>query len=353
MSERPTAKGILVALSLGCVFMLVAAEGVLRFAMPHWREFYSGWFIRTIRVPDHGVVTTGLPGFDGFFAQYNGDFRVRVRLNDFGLRNPDPVDKAGGRVWVIGDSMTFGWGVGQDEIYSSVAGRLLKVPTYNIASPRNNVCGYQALLARMPESVRPSAVIIGLVLENDVRAYDCRAEAKSAEGGTPSGNGTQQVRVESVNIFLTKYTALYNFFAVSLTRVAFIQDALGAFGLIEKPHTYERSLSEAKLERAIERTAAEIDALRTMLPAGTPLAVLIVPGRFEIKNGDPFFRELRQGMGRALAGRGIAAIDPIEEFTRAGFEPTHFPHDGHWSPLGHEIAGRTTARWLRGQGIGG
>ena len=34
----------------------------------------------------------------------------------------------------------------------------------------------------------------------------------------------------------------------------------------------------------------------------------------------------------------INTIDPISEFKAAGFKPRHFPHDGHWSPLGHKIA---------------
>ena len=58
-------------------------------------------------------------------------------------------------------------------------------------------------------------------------------------------------------------------------------------------------------------------------------------------------------MGRALAERGIATIDPIEEFMRAGFKPTYFSYDSHWSPLGQEFAGRTTTEWLRRQGIEG
>ncbi|MGH6660796.1 MAG: hypothetical protein ACREB6_04605, partial [Rhodospirillales bacterium] len=85
---RPTKKGIAVALAIGCVLALLAAEGILRLVMPHWQEFYSGWFIRTIEVPGHGRVTTGRPRFDGYLAQNNGDFRVRIRINDFGLRNP-------------------------------------------------------------------------------------------------------------------------------------------------------------------------------------------------------------------------------------------------------------------------
>ena len=51
MNERPTVKGMAVALVLGCILTVLVAEGILRVAMPHWREFYSGWFVRHIRVP--------------------------------------------------------------------------------------------------------------------------------------------------------------------------------------------------------------------------------------------------------------------------------------------------------------
>ena len=348
MSERPTAKGIAVALVLGCVLLVFAAEGLLRIAMPHWQEFYSGRFVRNIRIPDHGVVPIGRPGFDGYFSQNNGDFRIRIQINDFGLRNPDPVDKADGRIWFIGDSMSFGWGVKQTEIYSSVAGRLLGVPTYNVASPGTNVCGYQALLARMPEGAKPRAVVIGLILENDINDYDCRVAAeKEAQIGDMTEN------VINTKIFLTQNSALYNFFAVSLKRVPFINKALIDFGVIKRPHAYVRQTSDERMAVSVERTAAELNALRNALPDGTPFAVLIAPARFEIRDGDPFFRKLRQEMVFALAKRNIPALDPFDEFLSAGFGPSHFAHDGHWSPLGHEIAGRIAAEWLRRQGTGG
>jgi hypothetical protein len=350
MSGRPTVKGMVAALVLGCLLTILAAEGVLRIAMPHWREFYSGWFVHNIRVPDYGLVPTGRPGFDGYFSQNNGDFRVRIRINDFGLRNPDPVDRADGRVWFIGDSMAFGWGVKQTEMYSSVAGQLLGTPTYNIASPGTDVCGYQALLARMPKAAKPRAVIIGLIMENDIGKYDCRA---AAEAEKDAQIGDMTATVADPKIFLTRNTALFNFFAVSLKRVSFINKSLIALGLIERPHADTRQKSLARMAASVERTAAELEAIRDMLPPGIPFAVLIAPVRFEIRDGDPFFRKLRQEMVSALAKRNIPALDPIDEFLKAGFGPSHFAHDGHWSPLGHEIAGRIAADWLRRQGYGG
>jgi hypothetical protein len=83
-----------------------------------------------------------------------------------------------------------------------------------------------------------------------------------------------------------------------------------------------------------------------MLPAKTPFAVLIAPSRFEIRDQEPGSIRMRKALSAGLAARGIAVIDPIAGFLKAGFRATHFRHDGHWSPLGHDVAGRAVAKWL-------
>ena len=346
MSGRPTLRGRLVAVLVGIVLTGVAAEGVLRIAMPQWREFHSGWFIRKTVVPGLGVLNIGEPGFDGHFAQNNGDFRVRITINQFGLRDPEPVAAADGRIWIIGDSMAFGWGVERDQMYSSVIGRALDAPTYNVASPGTNVCGYQALFARMPDTVKPRAVVVGLVLENDVRPYDCRAEARGKERQAASGNGDAVIDWISVKQSLTRNLALYNFLAVASKRVGVVREALTAFGVIRKGHVYRRQIADEGFDAAVEKTADELAALRAMLPNDTPFAVLIAPARFEIRDGDAFYRRLRRRMTAVLASRGIAVIDPYDRLVAAGFGPTHFAHDGHWSALGHRLAGEAAALWL-------
>ena len=352
-SESPTFFGIVIALAVGCVLLAFAAEGILRIAMPHWQEFYSGRFMRVIHVPGHGLVTTGRPGFDGYFSQNNGDFRVRLKINEFGYRNPDPVSEAEDRVWFVGDSMAFGWGVEQKEMYSSLAGALLKTPTYNVASPGTNVCGYQALLARTLKRAKPRAVIIGLILENDIRDYDCRAEAtlSSADIVQP-GEDIRVTSLKRLKIFLTQNSALYNFFTVSLKRVAFINEILIRVGLAAKGHAYKPANTKAGFEKVINRTAVELADLKAQIPNHIPFAVLIAPARFEIRDRDTAFHKVRLETVRALKAHGIAVIDPIEEFLKAGFGPTHFAHDGHWSAQGHKLAAEAAAEWLRGQNTG-
>jgi hypothetical protein len=53
----------------------------------------------------------------------------------------------------------------------------------------------------------------------------------------------------------------------------------------------------------------------------------------------------------ALARHDIAFVDPIEGFKKEGFKATHFAHDGHWSALGHKLAGEALAAWFAGRGL--
>lgn len=339
-SAQPTFTGRLIAVSIGLLLLLAMAEIGLRLTMPQWSEFYSGRFMRAIYDERFGWFAIGVPGFDGWFAQNNGDFRAHIYINDFGLRDNQPISSANGAVWVIGDSMTFGWGVEEGQRYSTVLGRLSDHPTYNIASPGTNVCGYRALVAQMPASVTPTAVIVGLVLENDLMEYNCAARAAS---GPPADSE----RLMGIKIWLTGHSALYNIVAGSLKKVDIIHRALIAIGLANEEQAYKQEFASATVGAVTTSTASEITNLRNQIPAGTPFAILIVPARFEIADDDPPYHHARVALATALAEHGIDVIDPFNAFKAAGFKPTHFLHDGHWSPLGHRIAGEAAAAWLR------
>lgn len=328
----------------------LAIEGLLRIFMPSWRDYDSNRFIHPVSVQGFGEVNAGTPGFDGYFAQKDGDFRVRVSINGFGLRNQEPVESADLRIWIIGDSVTFGWGVEEDEIYSSAAARLSGKPTYNISSPGTDVCGYQALLARMPGALRPQALIVGLLLENDVGFYEgCQARAKKAEaakGGASSGVKPPKPFFLALKIALTRHSALYNFLAVSIKRLDILISFLTKIGVISEAHLSTAAFSESDVKIMIEKTMPELERLRSILPSGVPVAILIVPSRFEISNGSPIFNMMRLALGEELAARGFGVIDPFLRFKEAGLLNAHFAHDGHWSKLGHEIAGKAVAEWV-------
>lgn len=346
MSEpeiKITWKGRLVALLLGLFVLTLASEGVIRILYPTWDEFYAGNFMTIETVPGFGDVTVGRKGFDGYFSQNNGDFRAHIRINEFGLRNDEPVSAADGATWVIGDSMAFGWGVEATETYTAAIGRLLGAPAYSIASPGTNVCGYQALAVRMPVTVKPKAVIVGLILENDLTDYDCKAYAQK----TSRGQESTPLSLSAIKHKLTEYSALYNFFAVAMKRVDIVRETLIALGVVNKGQAYRNLLAGLDIDQITDSTASELQRLKSIFDPATPFAVMIAPARFEIANDDPTFKTIRVSMVAALQRHGIAFIDPIDAFKTVGFKDTHFVHDGHWSANGHRIAGKAIADWLR------
>jgi hypothetical protein len=194
-------------------------------------------------------------------------------------------------------------------------------------------------------------VVLGLILENDIAVYDCRDEALRQNEAVfvPSENPSGSLSWLHVKGRLRQFSAFYNFVAVSLKRVDIVERILVAMGIVSGGHEYRRNIAETLLDDAVTRTAEEIFAVRKMFPLEVPFAVLIAPARFEIKDNDTFYKRLRLAMRKALRARGIAIIDPYEAFVNAGFQPTHFAHDGHWSELGHRLAGEDSSRWLASQ----
>jgi len=347
-TPRITAKGIVFAVLISLVVGVGLSEALLRVVMPDWREFYSGRFMTGVTVPGHSPVMTGRPGFDGYFSQNNGDFRVRLQLNELGHRNPEPAAAANGQIWVIGDSMTFGWGVERAEMYSEVLEKRLNAPVYNLASPGTDICGYQTMLAQMPKDALPRAIVVGLILENDVRMYDCPAEAReSAVQRKARPDDSSAISLLEIKQYATQKLALYNFFAVSLKRVAFVQDLLIRIKFLNKPHVVNRRVAPEQLPALAASTVNELVRLNSMLPASVPFLVMVVPTRFEIRDGTQLYRDLRRAVMNELARRGIPAVDLLPAFTAAGFGPTHFKHDGHWSVLGHRIAADAVAGGLK------
>ena len=350
-TETDTSKvsfsGAVMASGIGFIILLLLAEVLLRFVYPQWSEFASNRFLAIENIPGYGPVVIGRAGFDGHFSQNNGDFRVSIQVNEFGLRNPEPVETANKRVWIVGDSMTFGWGVERDEMYSSRIAKYSGIATYNVGAPGADICGYQALVARMPKELMPKAVVVGLIIENDIKEYDCRAAAKASKGKEfNTGYKFDPLNLSSWKRQLTISSALYNFFAVSVKSVGGFEALFRSLGLIN-PHQHKaHSTSDANIENAAESVAFELNRLRSQFLPATPFSVLVVPSRFEIRDDDSYWSRLRKAVINKISEEKIDVLDPTDAFKNGGLKATHFSHDGHWSTLGHTLAAETVVPWL-------
>jgi len=96
---------------------------------------------------------------------YRGEFRGQpVTINRLGLRGPEPWERRGTRrVLCLGDSITFGYGVGDDHTYPAALARRLADRRIEVVN--GGVTGYTShqvagLLARLGPQLRPDVVTV-------------------------------------------------------------------------------------------------------------------------------------------------------------------------------------------------
>jgi hypothetical protein len=169
-------RGRIVALFLSTVFALVACEGVVHLVDPagisyyKWSKAYSH-----DRVADDELVWRHRKNFRG---TYDG---IEYAFNEIGLRDaaiePKATDEL--RILVLGDSITMGWGVAEQDTYcrqleSSLARRLGR----NVRVINSGVGGYNtvqelAFFRRHREELKPDLVLL-LYVRNDVEVNEMR-----------------------------------------------------------------------------------------------------------------------------------------------------------------------------------
>ncbi|WP_211656704.1 alginate O-acetyltransferase AlgX-related protein [Magnetospirillum fulvum] len=325
------------SLAAGVVLLAVAglvAEGAARIAFPRWKEFNADRVQDKTDIAGLGAVTIGRAGFDGWIAQPNGDFRTHIQINAAGWRADEPAEAADGRLWVLGESFAFGWGVEAEETFGAVAARTLGLPVYGVASPAADLAVDRALLARMPATVHPRAVVLGLSVETDLRDYDHAVTAEPPR--------TLATRLHDARETVAKRSALYTLVSQLVARVDGSNNAPAAAPVAALPQTVD----EGRIAAILESSLARIGQIRAALPAEVPLVVLVIPARDDVRTGDATYRALRLGVVERLTAQGIAVVDPFDALAAVGEAKVHFPHDGHWSAQGHRLAGEALARTL-------
>ena len=105
------------------------------------------------------------------------DFDVRVVTNRQGLREPSEIPlgaHAAARVVIVGDSMTFGWGVDYEDAYPHVTERRLReqdplrdAQVINCGRPGADPRDYLTFIRRYVAQFRPQWIVVGFLVGND------------------------------------------------------------------------------------------------------------------------------------------------------------------------------------------
>lgn len=324
---------------------------------------------------DGGVRTVG-----GFKTRFAVEGRpLTIALDSLGLRGPEPGPRRPGekRVLVLGDSMTFGWGVAGDETFPSLlADRLTprfppRVVVGNAGCPGHSTVDEVRDLRRLRGPFAPDAVVVAVYTGNDFE--ENFLGPKAVIDGYWLGQGAANLVANQWRARLALRSRLAAVVERWLTDHApWLAMDRSAYRPTEAEFTREAGLPEQRLHglymdaaeetpqltRILDRMEASLVELRDLArPAPVLVAVIpsishVVPGIYDLVlrqqcRFDPsLYRAGRaaERVAERCARLGIRCVD-----LRAGMaahpeaKDLYLLADQHLSPAGHRVVAEQLA----------
>jgi len=320
-------------------FALLVSEYSVRLAVP---KYDPAGHIAFFVDPATGI-QLGKPNSKTRQIKNSGDYDVEVVFNRHGLR--DSRDVANGRaenLYVVGDSFAFGWGVKQDERFSSVLENLTGRQVYNIATTEN-FDGYERLLAYSAgQGAKIRDVILAINMIDDVQDYGAASKKTARSLAKPVPEPPVAITLQRVKQFLITHSALYFLATSAIGSIDVLRRVLIRLGFVK---TLNAVTGGRPGDLAVRSTADRILALSKRYN----LTVMLIPSRGIWVGGNrQATADAHTKFGDELRRRGLAVID-MRSVMEATGNPMgfHFLNDGHWRPRGHALAAQTLADKLK------
>lgn len=335
--NRLTGAGLFVAASFACLFI---AEWSVRLALPDYDPASQVVFAYH---PAAGTVL-GTPGASSRQIKNSGDYNVTVRFNKHGFRDRQNVATGtAADTYVTGDSFTLGWGVEEDERFSSALAKLTGRQVFNI-SASSDIDGYARALAYAEKlGAKVHHVVLAVNMIDDVKEYpQFRVKARPlVESAPPPDDSGVRLSLQSIKTLLLRESALYFLLTARLGSIEWLRAVLVRIGVVKTIKTISGGLPSA---REIESTANRLSELARKYD----LLVLVIPSRgLWIGRDRDAVSRIHDVFRSALQKRGIRFVDPRPLMEASG-DPMqyHFRNDGHWVPTGHLLAAKGLAARL-------
>jgi lysophospholipase L1-like esterase len=290
-----------------------------------------------------------------------------ISVNAMGFRGPEVISpKPSGlfRIAVIGDSVTLGWGVADDETFAAQVERHLhgRFPNQSLDVVNLGVGGYDTrqevtLLKRNLALLEPDLVVVGFY-SND--APDAADDNGGSGAGTAGAGGTriavshpengQALHMNPTpaagwNAWLRKSRAIY-VVGRAINRVL----GKGEWGMAR--YSMELDILQGRdspaLDQAWKTVATQFGNLRTLADAhGFAVDVVILPCKEQVMGQYPHAKY--QSRVRAIVEPlGFTVIDPLPVMAESKTKgELYIPYDrNHPSAFGHRLIAETISQYL-------
>lgn len=343
---RPTSGGIrarlkngaknLLAMAFGVTLAFLIAEIALSFFVPSPPKFRypQPWHLAD---PELGWVMR--PGQASFTIDQP------VSTNSLGFRSPDiPFDKpdVGLRILCLGDSQTFGNGVGQHDVYASQLQKILSsepgsgtVEVINAGVQAYDTLQEIRLLERHAPTLRPDIVTVGFYINDIIETRRKDRTEVVGVAGEMKRHGLKR---------LTPYRLIY---LVKRSRIVIlVRERLRSAATSNAYSEILNGRTPARFEESWTRIEENLVAARDLAEAHRfRLIVFPIPTVMEFQKDypDEDYRSRFLALARRL---GIEHFDPTPTIIKGGgsLEDNFIPWDGHINATTHRLLAEHLAR---------
>lgn len=318
--------------SLAMIFVL---EFVVRWAVP---AFDPSGHVRIVAGDDEHP-NLGPPNTQQRQIKNTGDFDVEIRFNKYGLRDDrDLAQSSRNDYFAVGDSISFGWGVKEEERVTEQLEKIIGRPVYNISIPGDLNISEKLVAYAEKNGAKIGNLIVFFGTEVRMRNYDAPRSTQATQPFILK----QWFRVLKVTLMET--SALYFLFTSFIHQNPILKDIAVEAGLINPNlegfpiHTFDAQVIVSTAKRLAR--FAEVEDRRVTIVVLPMRTLWIGPSQ---KTEDRIWQTL---IAR-LRELNLDVLDLRPHF-EAGGRPFQFffKNDGHWNPKGHAMVGRAVALHL-------
>jgi lysophospholipase L1-like esterase len=345
----PMSRRRLIKLFLLALVYLVGAELAVRLLNPQ-----DDFIQRDMFVVDRGLGFRMLPHYQGTMSKK----AVPVSTNSWGLRDREYAPPANGtlRIYALGDSLVFGYGVPIEETYTRVLEHLLQqrlgrpVEVVNGGIPGYGTLQELAFLQETLAEVKPDVVLLVFSVLND--ASDNVKFARRPKG---EPNPTRE-RLFQARAWLREHSQLF----VLLQRRLARPDTGEELEVHARTPTGSTKRGIELIEQSLQRFA------QVAAQHGVAFGAVIAPAHRQVSPAlwsealqryglSPESYVVDQPNQRLLAfaeRQGIPLLDLLPVLREHRQERLYWDGDGeHWEPRGHAVVAEATADFLVQHGL--
>ena len=261
----------------------------------------------------------------------SSDYNVEISFNNYGFRDIKNLKNSKySDFFVVGDSMSFGWGVEEKNRYSNILENLTNKNVYNISIP-GNLENYELLIEYAEKNgAKINNLIFGFTMENDFQIYEKKINISPKEN--ESKNNSSFLNVAKLKRFLTQNSSFYFIITRTAHRNKMLRNMFIKLTLINPnlDYIYYTKFSNKVINSTVNK-------LKNISKDYNSI-ILVIPSR-ALWYGDHMV-EADQIHKTFINKFDYLDLRKVFEKNDDPLKNLHLFNDGHWNSKGHEITAK-------------